>query len=674
MRNINYLTALLSLFSCLVLADNETSDLADLDFDELMQIEITSVSKKSEKLSEAAAAVYVVTEHEIRRSGATSIPEALKLVPGVDVAQIDPNKWAVSIRGFNGRLANKLLVLVDGRSVYTPTYSGVYWEYLDYLMADIERIEVIRGPGATLWGMNAVNGVINIITKEAADTQGGRLSLAAGNELRGMAEIRQGFEPAENAQMRVYAKGRSLDESLDLSETDQDNGGDYLQTGMRLDIQHKEDQWLTFQGDLYRDDLRQQHTVPGFESPYTNRVVNGDIDALGGNLGISWGQLRGLDSELSVKFNYDFYDHQDLKYSERRDTVNFELQHQFVPFNDHELVWGAGYRWSRSDAASSSIISIADPVEHSDIWNAFIQDTIRFPEQKLSLTLGTKLERSSYSGTELQPNIRLSWVPDQQLTVWGAVSRAVRTPSRGESEFILNVGSAPPFTLDPSDPLPTMLQIVGNKGFQSEWLDAYELGIRWQPQPVVAVDLAAFYNNYSDLRSYNMGSASTQVIKGETFLVIPLELDNNIHGYSQGLELLTTWQAAPGSRFRLVYSIIDINLQDDAPSASAVNPISTVAGRTSEQLASLWGSFDLSSSLELDLRLYYAGERSWPDSTVSSYIDGDLRLAWRPLSSLELSVSGRNLLDSAKQEFIAEPWSVPSMIERSVFLQGVLTW
>ncbi|WP_019614403.1 TonB-dependent receptor plug domain-containing protein [Psychromonas ossibalaenae] len=671
MKNINYLTVLLSLFSCLVQAENETNDLAELDFDELMQIEITSVSKKSEKLSEAAAAVYVVTENEIRRSGATSIPEALRLVPGVDVAQIDPNKWAVSIRGFNGRLANKLLVLVDGRSVYTPTYSGVYWEYLDYLMADIDRIEVIRGPGATLWGMNAVNGVINIITKEAVDTQGGYLSLAAGNELRGMAEIRQGFEPSDNAQMRVYAKGRSLDESLDLSETDQDNGGDYLQTGMRLDVQHKDDQLLSFQGDLYRNDLRQQHTVPGFDPPYANNIANGDVEAKGGNLGLSWRQLQGLDSELNVKFNYDFYDHIDLKYNERRDTVNFELQHQLVPFKEHELVWGAGYRWSRSDATSSLLISIEDPVDHSDIWSAFIQDTIRFPEQKLSLTLGTKLERSSYSGTELQPNIRLSWVPDEQFTVWGAVSRAMRTPSRGESEFIVNIASAPSFALDPNNPLPTMMQVAGSEDFQSEQLDAYEFGIRWQPRAAFAVDLAAFYNDYSDVRSYEPGSASTEVINGETFLLLPMDIANNIQVYSQGLELLTTWQATSSSRYRLVYSMIDIHLQDNGSSA---DPTSTVASRTPEQQASLWGSFDLNRSLDLDLRLYYTGTRSWPDSTVNSYIDGDLRLAWHPLSSFELSLTGRNLLDSAKQETIADPWASPSMIERSVFVQGVLTW
>ena len=677
MRNINYLAWLLTLFSFVAVAESPSQDLAELGFDELMQIEITSVSKKSEKLSEAAAAVYVVTRNEIRRSGATSIPEALRLVPGVDVAQIDPNKWAVGIRGFNGRFANKLLVLIDGRSVYTPTYSGVYWEYLDYLLEDIERIEVIRGPGATLWGANAVNGIINIITREASDSQGGLLSVAAGNELKGLVEARQGFEPSENAQARVYVKGRRLDESQDQFGMDQDNGGDYLQTGLRLDIQHSENQWLTFQGDLYRDDLSQQHTIPNFEPPYESQVVNGDIEAKGGNLGVRWGLMTGLDSELNVKFSYDFYDHQELKYSERRDTLDFELQHQFAPFANHELVWGTGYRWSYNDMTSSPLISVTDPIERSDIWNLFLQDSIYFPEQNISLTLGVKLEGNSYTGTEVQPNLRASWVPSEKLTWWGAISRAMRTPSRVDTDTAINISIIPPFGLDPNNPLPTLLQVLGQQGFQSEQVDAYELGVRWMPLPQLAVDLATFYNNYTNLRSYNIGDAKMQDINGTMYLVLPLELANNIQGHSSGFELLTTWQASPSTRFRFAYSLLDIKLEDTKPNDFSANIISADVDRSPNHQVSLWGSFDLSAAVELDLRLYYVDQRSWftgETETIDSNINGDLRLAWRPMKSLELSFVGRNLLDSPNQEFITESWSSASFLERSFFLKGVLMW
>jgi len=357
MSKLHKLFILLTLFPLLVTAKESSDELADLDFgfDQLMELEVTSVSKKNEKLSEAAAAIYVVTEDEIRRSGATSIPEALRLVPGVDAVQIDPNKWAVSIRGFSGRFANKLLVLIDGRSVYTPTYGGVYWEYLDYLMADIARIEVIRGPGATLWGTNAVNGVINIITKDALDTQGGLVSIAAGNKLKGLAEARQGFEVSNNTQMRVYAKGKRVDESQNISDEGQDNGGDYLQTGFRLDSQLKQNQSLTFQGNLFKDALGQQLAT-------TTEIINDDVDGLGGNLDINWRQVRSLDSELSVGFNYDFLDHQSIQYDERRDTLDFSVQHVFSPFSDHELVWGGGYRWSKNKIGPSGLLTVSDAV------------------------------------------------------------------------------------------------------------------------------------------------------------------------------------------------------------------------------------------------------------------------------------------------------------------------
>ncbi|WP_413700486.1 TonB-dependent receptor plug domain-containing protein [Psychromonas sp. KJ10-10] len=272
----------------------------------------------------------MVTDDEIRRSGATNIPEALRLVPGVDVAQIDPNKWAVSIRGFTGRYANKLLVLIDGRSVYTPSFSGVNWEHFDYLMQDIARIEVIRGPGATLWGANAVNGIINIITREAGENPGGLLSVSAGNEYKGVG-IRQGGEISENMQLRAYAKGKRLDESVNTSGQGQDNGGDYLQTGFRLDMQPNDKQSLTFQGDLYRDDLKEEVSLPSFEDPYFS-TVNGDMGAKGGNIGVNWGMLTGLDSEVTAKFNYEYYDHYETLFSETRDTFNVELQQAIFSF------------------------------------------------------------------------------------------------------------------------------------------------------------------------------------------------------------------------------------------------------------------------------------------------------------------------------------------------------
>jgi iron complex outermembrane receptor protein len=654
------------LIPSLVMAESPSQTLSELDFDELMQLKITSVSKKSEKLSEAAAAVYVVTEDEIRRSGATNIPEALRLVPGVDVAQIDPNKWAVSIRGFNGRFANKLLVLIDGRSVYTPSFSGVYWEYFDYLMKDIARIEVIRGPGATLWGANAVNGIINIITREAGENPGGALSVSAGEEYKGVS-IRQGGELSDNMQLRAYAKGKRLDESVNLVGEGQDNGGDYLQTGFRLDIQPNDEQSLTFQGDLYRDDLNQEHILPTYQAPYTE-IYNGDIDAKGGNVGVSWGVLTGLDSEVTARFNYDFYDHQEIKYSEDRQTFNVELQHQFSPFNNHEFIWGGGYRLSENNFTSTEYVVTSNVSGDSEIWNLFFQDNISFPEQNITLTLGAKLENNNYTGTEIQPNIRVAWVPTAKVTWWAAISRANRTPSRADNELVVFSGAI----YDPTIGAVVASKGYGSSDFKSEQLDAYEFGSRWKLTPQISLDFAAFYNDYDNLRSTLIGSIDYS--NYPDYLSVPLYLNNTIQGHSKGFELLMNWQASSAARFRFVYNYLDIQLNDEQENSSSSQIISLDEDRSLSHQVSLWGAFDLSPTLEIDARLYYNAERSWRTEKIDAIVDADLRLGWRANESLDLSLVGRNLLHSEEQAFIAEAWGSASAIERNIFLNATYKW
>lgn len=658
-------TFLFALVPSLVIADI-SAPLSELDFDELMQLKITSVSKKSEPLSTAAAAVYVVTEDEIRRSGATNIPEALRLVPGVDVAQIDPNKWAVSIRGFNSRFANKLLVLIDGRSVYTPSFSGVYWEYFDYLMPDIARIEVIRGPGATLWGANAVNGIINIITREAGENPGGMLSVSAGNEYKGIS-IRQGGEVSDNKQLRVYAKGKRLDESVNLLDEGQDNGGDYLQTGFRLDIQPNDEQSLTFQGDLYRDDLKQEQRFGTFQEPYFE-VINDSIDGRGGNVGARWGILTGLDSEATARFNYDFYDHKEIKYAEKRKTFDVELQHQFSPFKNHELIWGGGYRFSENNFTSTQYVSIENTEGDSEIWNLFVQDIISFPEQNMTFTLGAKLENNNYTGTEIQPNMRVAWVPTEKMTWWGAISRANRTPSRADVESMVfhNV------SIDPSSSIPIARKVYGTENFKSEQLDAYELGTRLILLPQLSLDLAAFYNDYTNLRSSLIGSLDYS--NYPNYLTVPIYLGNTIEGHSKGFELLMNWQASASTHFRFVYNFLEIALKDNEENAASEKIISVDVDRSLTHQLSLWGAFDLTPNLELDMRLYYNAGRSWEEEKIDAIIDADLRLGWQATEMLSLSLVGRNLLHSAERGFITEAWESASAIERSVFLNATLKW
>jgi iron complex outermembrane receptor protein len=673
--------AVLSFISFTVIANNNeiSPELTDLSFDELMQVNITSVSKKSEKLSEASAAVYVVTRNEIRRSGATSIPEALRLVPGVDVAQIDPNKWAIGIRGFNGRFSNKLLVMIDGRSVYTPTFSGVYWENQDYPMDDIERIEVIRGPGATLWGANAVNGIINIITRDTNQTQGTVASIASGNELKGLAEFRYGAEISKEASYRVYAKARKVDNGLNTEGEPQNNGGKYLQLGFRADWQRSDEQWFTFFGDTYNNKMSQVHNIPNI--PYSAGVfgiTEGDVKNQGSKLGLRWSKLTGLNSEFNVNVNYDYYNRRELKFSEKRDTLDLDFQHKMAPIDNHQLLWGGGYRLSNNELTSGRLLSVDDPDEKIKIWNLFVQDELNFPTLDVTVTLGTKIEGNSYSSSEIQPSLRGSWVPSEQFTWWWAISRATRTPSRVEISSNININALPAFALDPRNPFPTSVQIQGQESFKAEQVDAYESGLRWMPTTELAFDVSVFYNNYTNLRSYTVGTPSFELIDTQPYTVLPLLLANNMVGTTKGLELLVTWQPSLNAKFRFSYSLLDDNLKDTQYNSFSDSFISVVEDRTPLNQASLWGSFDLGPEIELDVRLFYVDKRPWNYfqtlEPIDSNLNANFRLAWSPSDTVELSLVGRNLLYSSRQEFVIETWPEPSQIERSVFAKIKLDW
>lgn len=666
------------------------SDFSEMSFDELMQVEVTSVSKKAEKLSKAAAAAYVVTSEEIRRSGATSIPEALRLVPGVDAAQVDPNKWAVGIRGFNGQFTNKLLVMIDGQSVYTPTFSGVFWENFDYSIADIERIEVIRGPGATLWGANAVNGVINIITREAYDENRAAVAFTAGNEIKHIANISGDYVFSDAVKARAYAKSKQLDGGISASGPmleagrKQHNDAEYKQLGGRIDWQISSEQWLTVQADLYRNDINQEHTFPLFESPFMNSLVEDTLEGEGAKIQARWHKITGLDSELQLQFSYDYYDRVDGKLTEHRDTANIEFQHQFAPRVDHEVVWGGGVRWSETEILPSLIIlqSVRDDVYS---WNLFAQDTVTFPEQHLSLTAGVKIDGFENGDSEVQPNVRASWQPNTATTLWGAISRAKRTPSFAETQVELILETSPPVGLAP---LPTRIQVNGQSEFGAEQVDAYELGWRWQAAPNLAFDVAAFYNEYSDLRNYlptyfDPSAPPIDVIGMQPFIAIDLESENSIEGHSQGVEVLARWQASESAQYRFVYSYIDTELEDKLlgrDSLVGASQISADEDRSPNHLASIWGAFDLADNVELDVRLFYSGERSWVRTPVlqefhiDSQVNADVRLSWRASEHLELSLVGRNLLKDEHQEFISESWPVPTQIERSAFLKAVYAW
>ena len=569
--------------------------------------------------------------------------------------------------------------MIDGRSVYTPTFSGVYWENQDYPMDDMERIEVIRGPGATLWGANAVNGIINIITRDTKQTQETAVSFAAGNELKGHAEFSHEADISKETSYRVYAKARHIDNGLSEERKTQDNGGKYLQLGFRADWQQSSEQWFTFLGDIYKNEMSQVHeiqNIPNSEGMFG--VIEGGVKSEGTKLGFRWSKLTGLNSEFNVNVNYDYYDRQELKYSEKRDTFDLDFQHKLVPIDNHELLWGGGYRLSYNDLLSGYLLSVAKPDEKITIWNLFVQDEISFPSQNFTVTLGTKIEGNSYSGSEVQPSVRGSWVPNDQFTWWWAISRATRTPSRVEISSKLNINVVAPFELSPENPLTTLVQIQGQESFKAEQVDAYESGLRWMPTDELAFDVSLFYNDYKYLRSYKVTTPSVEVFNAQPFMVLPLLLGNDMVGTSKGLELLVSWQASLNARFRLTYSFLDDNLNDTQYNSFSDSFISVVEDRTPANQASLWGSFDLGSNLELDARLFYVDKRPWNYfqklQPIDRNLNADLRLAWSPSDTVELSLVGRNLLYSSRQEFVTETWPEPSQIERSIFAKVKWAW
>jgi len=637
-------------------------DILDLSLEDLLNVKITSVSKKAQSLSDAPAAIFVITSDDLRRSGSTCIPEALRMVPGINVARIDSNKWAVTSRGFNGRFANKLLVLIDGRTVYTPSFSGVYWEVQDTLLEDVERIEVIRGPGATLWGANAVNGVINIITKHAADTQGGLLALGGGNKERAFAGARYGMALGEGTYGRVYAKGFKRDEFVHLEGGDAGDDWDMLRCGFRVDSRLSGRDALTVQGDVYKGNINQTLELPTLTAPFS-QTFKDKADVEGWNVVAHWQHTLSPTSEFTLQMYYDRTDRDEEFEHEIRDTYDIDFQHRFAAGDRHDIIWGLGYRYTSDDFSNSLVLSM-DPDSSSDeLFSAFLQDEITLIKERLWLTLGSKFEHNYFSDSEfeIQPNARLLWAPHPKHKFWAAVSRAVRTPSRIEHNGKVVTAVLP---LDP----PIVLTVVGDSDYDSEELLAYELGYRVVPAKSLTMDFTVFYHDYDKLRSSELGLPVFDGVSIEQ----PLWFDNELKGEIYGVELATVWQAADWWRWDLAYSYLETDMDTRNAQDKAQNSDGP------QHQVSLRSAINLSSDLDLDIWLRYVDDvKTVSGNTMSlvdinDYLTFDVRLAWWPHKDVECSVVGQNLLDDKHPEFVQESFTLPTEIERSVY--GKLTW
>jgi iron complex outermembrane receptor protein len=606
------------------------SELKRLSLDELQRIEVTSVSRRPEPLAQTASAIQVVTAEDIRRSGATSLPEALKLASNLEVAQVDSRQWAISARGFNSTSANKLLVLIDGRVVYTPLYSGVFWEVQDTLLEDIDRIEVISGPGAALWGATAVNGVINITTKRSKDTQGLLVTGGGGSELNGAGGVRYGRALGADTHVRAYAKYFDRDPSALPNGQPAIDDWHMGQGGFRLDSTIADVHTFTVQGDTYKGSVAQPGTDP--------------IEVSGSNVLGRWVRAFSQSSDLSLQLFYD-RTHRDLPgaFGEVLSTYDADFQHRFQARGRQDVVWGLGYRASVDDVSNSAMLAFLPPHVTRQWFSGFVQDEVPALHDRLHVTLGTRIEHNPYTGVEIQPSGRLRWTLTERHMLWGAVSRAVRTPSRIDRELFAPAN--PPFLL------------AGGPDFRSETLAAYELGYRGDLGGRVLVSIATFANRYDQIRSLEPLHPPAP---------IPIVIGNGLAGTSRGAEVTGDYRVTDWWRIQPGYTALHLDLHPKPGSLDRT--FGSSESQTPNQQAFLRQSFDLPRNVQLDAGFRHVSRIR--DQSVPAYQELDGRLAWQFSSTLDFSIAGRNLLHRRHAEFGAA--ATRREVERSVY--GQLVW
>ena len=634
----------------------KVQQLVDVPLTELLKrqhINITSVSKKSERLIDAAAAVHVITSEDIRRSGATSFPELLRLVPGMQVAQIDSNKWAISSRGFNAQLANKLLVLIDGRDVYTPLFSGVNWDVQDYPLEDIERIEVIRGSGATLWGANAVNGVINIITKSASKTSGTLVSGLYGNYEEGTVTGRQGFELGEKTHLRTYVKGFQRGESRDIRREDAHDSWKQLRGGFRLDSEGDENNKLTLQGDIYGGREDRRSFLPTLEEPFTFQRET-EERRRGKNLLLNLQRRLQSGSELNLKTFYDNVQRDNNTLTQDRNTYDVDFQHTWNISQNNQFIWGLGYRYISDSFGNTEFINFDPKSRDYDIISGFAQNKFTIVPELLSLTVGSKLEHNDFTGIEVQPNIRLLWNVNETSSIWAAVSRSVRTPSRSEHDITLRVQTLPGGI--------GFLEQQGLDSFESENLLSYEIGFRSLLFEKVLIDTALFFNDYRDVRT--LETATPRIQDGAVIQsILP---GNNGKVNSFGVEFNSDIEITPSWRVVGSYSFINLIAQTEEGSADQF--FANEEGRAPHNQFSIRSQHDLPYDLELDLTLFYVDSLPQSENTPS-YFRFDTRIGWSPYSWLDIDLVGQNLFQEYHQEFNGPLHGLTSEIPQSYYFK-----
>ena len=633
------------------------ADLSEMDLESLMNLEVTSVSRQEESLRDATAAIYVITAEDIERSPATSLPELLRQVPGLQVSQTDGNSWAVTARGFNSGFANKLLVMIDGRSIYTPIFSGVFWDSKDVLLEDIERIEVIRGSGAVMWGANAVNGVISIITKSASATKGGLVTAMGGDEQRGTIGVRYGTELGEKGAIRLYGKYRNVDGNQLASDGSQ--GYDGLEDGrggFRYDYSGAVDQVLV-SGEMMRGSRQSTNTMFSVIPP-ESRDESRRGNYQGAHLLARWGRsLTGGDS-LSSQFFVDREDRDDLVIKSEVTILDYELNYQFGLGESHNFIAGSNYRWTTDRLDGTDSASFDPEDRQMTRASLFLQDEIELVDSTFFVTLGGKLEYHDFSGFEPQPHVMARWRINSDHTLWASSSYSARIPSRAEND-VFTVQS-----IVQADKATSVIAVEGNTETDSEHVTTVELGYRASPTSNWSFDLVTYYNSYRDISSVELGDPALAGFDGERpVLLVPLEFKNNGKATAYGVELATNLSFSKQVTAQLGGNFMDI---DYDYGSGAEGGGGGLQGSDPRHQAHLRLTYQPLESVDVIAQTRYVD--SLRALGIDSYVEGDLRIAYRPCSAVELSLNGTNLFNPAHREYNTQAIKSPDVaIQRSVW-------
>ncbi len=639
-------------------------DLTQMSLEELMNIEVTTVAKKTQKLSDSAAAVFVITQEDIRRSGVTSIPEALRMVPGLQVARIDANKWAISSRGFNDYNVSKFLVLIDGRSEFVPTFSGVFWDVQDVILEDIERIEVIRGPGAAYWDSNAVNGVINIILKSAKDTQGGLVSTQVGKE-EGIGSFRYGGEWGENVFYRFFAKYSQRDDFTDSEGHDTEDNWDLTHSGFRVDWEQSDSDILTIQGNLYNGEVG-SHNLLTLPSPpyYEVNAVENDIQ--GANILTRWNHTYSNNSNSILQMYYDWAKRDLSILSGQRHIFDFDFKQQ-INFNDrNEFVYGIDYRFSSDDLEGTPQTYFEPSSRDDHLINLFVHHEYDLIEDQLRFMLGSNFSHNDYTGFEMQPNARLLWTPHERHIFWTSISRTVRVPTRANHD-ITNILYVSPTEPRNPFPLPITMEVLGDRDIDSEELIASEFGYRFLMTDQLFLDIATFFNIYDNLIT---GEPGMLLSPSPGQLLLTVTGDNKGDSETYGVETTIDYTPFDWWKLQLAYTFLQMQLHVDNSSGDIL--FEDAEGDSPHNQYSLRSSFDLAKNVEWDLWFRYVD--TLPTMNIPAYLTLDTRLGWTPRENLEVSFGFQNILDKQHPEFGNPTYiqTLPTETEWNIYAK--VTW